>query len=271
MSATQQLLQFPWQRPEQCSRKGRVGVRGKSKEERRGRVCVGVCGWVLEATEGEAAAGVVRQREFRGHSLYFFVGMSLREAAKQTRKCRGRRKNKQRGEPDAQRRGEAWKIPPGPRWAFYKSLFIFSEWGISKVLWVAALNVHFKSGKTPKTNPISYLFTQFYAPDCYKYKQKRRKEGVQVHDDTTHFAVQKNYSRYRRGKNCRDKVISTKNSFSYENISIKFSMYQVHTKSIKVCRISKMIQYKKKQETKKQYIVILQSFTTLKNRGFTVL
>lgn len=61
-------------------------------------MCVGVCGWVLEATEGEAAAGVVRQREFRGHSLYFFVGMSLREAAKQTRKCRSRRKNKQREE-----------------------------------------------------------------------------------------------------------------------------------------------------------------------------
>lgn len=64
VSATQQLLQFPWQRLEQCGRKGRVGVRGKSKEERRGRVCVcvGVCGLVLEAAEGEAAAGVVRQR-----------------------------------------------------------------------------------------------------------------------------------------------------------------------------------------------------------------
>lgn len=47
-------------------------------------------------------------------------------------------------------------------------------------------------------------------------------------------------------------------------------MYQVHTKSIKVCRISNMIQYKEKEE-KKQYIVILQSFMTLKNRGLTVL
>lgn len=46
----------------------------------------------------------------------------------------------------------------------------------------------------------------------------------------------------------RDKVISTENSFSYENISIKFSMYQVHTKSIKVCRISNMIQYKEIEE-----------------------
>lgn len=45
----------------------------------------------------------------------------------------------------------------------------------------------------------------------------------------------------------KDKVISTENSFSYENISIKFSMYQVHTKSIKVCRISNMIQYKEKR------------------------
>lgn len=45
-------------------------------------------------------------------------------------------------------------------------------------------------------------------------------------------------------------------------------MYQVHTKSIKVCRISNMIQYKEKEE-KKQYIVILQM--TLKNRGLTVL
>lgn len=68
-------------------------------------------------------------------------------------------------------------------------------------------------------------------------------------------------------------MISTENSFSYENISIKFSMYQVHTKSIKVCRISNMIQYKEKEKgkKKKQYIVILQSFMTLKNRGLTVL
>lgn len=49
-------------------------------------------------------------------------------------------------------------------------------------------------------------------------------------------------------------MISTKNAFSYENISIKFSMYQVHTKSIKVCRISNIIQCKEK-ERKKQYIV----------------
>lgn len=48
-------------------------------------------------------------------------------------------------------------------------------------------------------------------------------------------------------------------------------MYQVHTKSIKVCRISNMIQYKEKEKEKKQYIVILQSFMTLKNRGLTVL
>lgn len=48
-------------------------------------------------------------------------------------------------------------------------------------------------------------------------------------------------------------------------------MYQVHTKSIKVCRISIMIQYKEKEKKKKQYIVILQSFMTLKNRGLTVL
>lgn len=51
-------------------------------------------------------------------------------------------------------------------------------------------------------------------------------------------------------------MISTKNSFSYENISIKFSMYQVHTKRIKVCRISNMIQYKKKEETKKNNILL---------------
>lgn len=65
-------------------------------------------------------------------------------------------------------------------------------------------------------------------------------------------------------------MISTENSFSYENISIKFSMYQVHTKSIKVGRISNMIQNKENEE-KKQYIVILQSFVTLKNGGLTVL
>lgn len=63
-------------------------------------------------------------------------------------------------------------------------------------------------------------------------------------------------------------MISTENSFSYENISIKFSMYQVHTKSIKVCRISNMIQYKenkKEKRKKKQYIVILQSFHDSQN------
>lgn len=43
-------------------------------------------------------------------------------------------------------------------------------------------------------------------------------------------------------------MISTENAFSYENISIKFSMYQVHTKSIKVCRISNIIQCKEKEE-----------------------
>lgn len=42
-------------------------------------------------------------------------------------------------------------------------------------------------------------------------------------------------------------------------------MYQVHTKSIKVCRISNMIQYKENEKEKNQYIVILQSFMTLKN------
>lgn len=34
VSATQQLLQFPWQPPEQCSRKGSVGERGKWRERR---------------------------------------------------------------------------------------------------------------------------------------------------------------------------------------------------------------------------------------------
>jgi len=48
--------------------------------------------------------------------------------------------------------------------------------------------------KMKKTN-ILYLFTQFYAPDSYKYKQKRRKEKGQVREDRTHFAVQKNYLR----------------------------------------------------------------------------
>lgn len=41
--------------------------------------------------------------------------------------------------------------------------------------------------KVKKTN-ILYPFTQFYAPDSYKYKQKRRKEKGQVHDeDRTHL------------------------------------------------------------------------------------
>lgn len=46
--------------------------------------------------------------------------------------------------------------------------------------------------KMKKTN-ILYPFTQFYAPDSYKYKQKRKKEKGQVREDRTHFAVQKNY------------------------------------------------------------------------------
>ena len=52
-------------------------------------------------------------------------------------------------------------------------------------------------------------------------------------------------------------MISTRNSFSYENISIKFSMYQVHTKSIKVCRISNMIQYKVKEKEEKKNNILL--------------
>lgn len=32
-------------------------------------------------------------------------------------------------------------------------------------------------------------------------------------------------------------------------------MYQVHTKSIKVCRISNMIQYEKKEETKNNILL----------------
>lgn len=32
-------------------------------------------------------------------------------------------------------------------------------------------------------------------------------------------------------------------------------MYQVHTKSVKVCRISNMIQYKKKEETKNNILL----------------
>lgn len=67
-------------------------------------------------------------------------------------------------------------------------------------------------------------------------------------------------------------MISTKNSFSYENISIKFSMYQVHTKSIKVCRISKMIQYKKKEETKKTiYCYITKFHNSQKSRLYSTL
>lgn len=89
-------------------------------------MCVGVCGWVLEATEGEAAAGVGRQREFRGRSLYFFVGMSLWEAAKQTGKCRGRRKNKQREE-SRTRREAARGVKNSTRatMSALQSLFIF--------------------------------------------------------------------------------------------------------------------------------------------------
>lgn len=40
--------------------------------------------------------------------------------------------------------------------------------------------------KVKKTN-ILYPFTQFYAPDSYKYKQKRNKEEGQVHQDKTHL------------------------------------------------------------------------------------
>lgn len=40
--------------------------------------------------------------------------------------------------------------------------------------------------KVKKTN-ILYPFTQFYAPDSYKYKQKRKKGKGQVHEDRTHF------------------------------------------------------------------------------------
>lgn len=108
--------------------------------------------------------------------------------------------------------------------------------------------------KMKKTN-ILYPFTQFYAPDSYKYKQKRRKEKGQVREDKTHFCCTKELFEIEEKKKRRDKVISTENSFSYENISIKFSMYQVHTKSIKVCRISNMIQYKEKEKEKNNILL----------------
>lgn len=113
--------------------------------------------------------------------------------------------------------------------------------------------------KVKKTN-ILYPFTQFYAPDSYKYKQKskRGEKKGQVHEDRTHLLYKRIiFDIRRRKKKRRDKVISTRNSFSYENISIKFSMYQVHTKSIKVCRISNMIQYKVKEKEKKKNNILL--------------
>lgn len=48
-------------------------------------------------------------------------------------------------------------------------------------------------------------------------------------------------------------------------------MYQVHTKSIKVCRISNMIQNKEKKKNEKTIYCYITKFMTLKNRGLTVL
>lgn len=83
------------------------------------------------------------------------------------------------------------KNPQRQRWRFY-DIYLFFKMRYFKVLWVAALNVHFKlkknkTNKHKKTN-ILYLFTQFYAPDS-KYKQKKRKKEKkgQVHEDRTHF------------------------------------------------------------------------------------
>lgn len=53
--------------------------------------------------------------------------------------------------------------------------------------------------KVKKTN-ILYPFTQFYAPDSYKYKQKRKKEKVQVHEDRTHLLYKRIISDRRKKK-----------------------------------------------------------------------
>lgn len=64
-------------------------------------------------------------------------------------------------------------------------------------------------------------------------------------------------------------MISTKNSFSYENISIKFSMYQVHTKSIKVCKISNMVQYEEEEEKPTIYCYITKIGDAQKSRPYS--
>lgn len=47
-------------------------------------------------------------------------------------------------------------------------------------------------------------------------------------------------------------------------------MYQVHTKSIKVCRISNMIQYKEKEKEKKTiYCYITKFYDSQKSRPYS--
>lgn len=84
---------------------------------------------------------------------------------------------------------------------------------------------------------------------------KTNKKRVQVFEDGTNLL----YKRIIRDMREKDKLISSRNSFSYENISIKFSMYQVHTKSINMGRISNRVEYKKREKK-----VILQSFMTFR-------
>ncbi len=46
-------------------------------------------------------------------------------------------------------------------------------------------------------------------------------------------------------------------------------MYQVHTKSIKVCRISNMVQYKEKEEKKTIYCYITKFHDSQKLRPYS--
>ena len=108
-----------------------------------------------------------------------------------------------------------------------------------------------------KKTTILYQFTQFSAPDSYKYinkKERKQERKSRVRQGygviKTHFCT-KELIHIEKGK-CQGDVISSENSFSYENIGVHFSMYQGHTKTLRGGLVIWFNTKKRNKENKQQ-------------------
>lgn len=82
------------------------------------------------------------------------------------------------------------KNPQRQRWRFY-DIYLFFKMRYFKVLWVAALNVHFKLEKkktnTKKQTSYICLPSSMHPIANINKKKGRKKKKGQVHEDRTHF------------------------------------------------------------------------------------